>query len=659
MDTQVKFSDIIRYVLLGGVAIAYFFLWGYILNIEWMTELLALAIDNASSMVVLIVIGFASFLIGVLLQSIRSLVEYWPRVAVSKYRPNAPWWKKVFYKISEFVLYGTIFELCHHQKANRKYADDLPMWIYLSDNPSATLNFIRGRLSKEINSESNSLGESFYYHELFMGLEYALFLVPISILIFWNKYFDFSTPGMLTLLITCGVAITTVRFLAKMESKKYLRYINSLYDIFDDYANSHHPFFSARMPIVYVLIRTVDLPGRMKHITRAVESVLHQNYPNKRIIILEDLPEGVTGKGKEAKCGPMSLVVDIEAELHRQHGDKPDHIDSLQKIVTYKRAEEHIGASGTSHDIREIFLNEANERDIAVLLDDDDFLDRNDALTEIAVRMSATNAGMGLLTFRNVSDMGCVLSNGGGKFHNQTVKKLARVNKSVDYLDEFIFADTLGWTKVYSYEMMKRYVESIDNFDKLKDSPIKYRSNPAFEDFPDFICFLLPGAKVCAIDRPTHCYFKRDDSITGSKDLTAFEYRCGFLAYTMELVEFLSSNKNNNHRLKLSECDIRQTKRFITYKIGVICNIIMTKFAKEYSIEKFIGLCLSDKSSESLRSLLVNERDNVRGYLEEFIENKSLTIVAKKDAFIGEIMAAIDRNSQTRKKRSKDAETNG
>lgn len=76
-------------------------------------------------------------------------------------------------------------------------------------------------------------------------------------------------------------------------------------------------------------------------------------------------------------------------------------------------------------------------------------------------------------------------------------------------------------------------------------------------------------------------------------------------------------------------------------------------------IEKFIGLCLSDKSSESLRSLLINERDKVKRDFEGFIENKSLTIKAGKDAFIGEIMTAIERNAQTRKKRSKDAVTNG
>lgn len=641
MDTQIKFSDIIRYVLLGGVAIAYFLLWGHTLHIESINELLSFTINNASSMMVLIVIGFASFLIGVLIQSVRSLIEYWPRIYVSTYdKDSSSWWgKNVWYPVSNFILYGTIFELCHHLKSNDKYSEDMPMWVYLSDNPSTTLNFVRGRILKDFNSDSNTLGESFYYHEMFMGLEYALMLVPFTVMCFWFKQFSFLAPGIPMLTILGTLAIFAMRFLARLESKKYLSYINSLYDIFDDYSNSHHPYFATRLPIVYVLIRTIEQPDRLQRITRAVESVLHQNYPNKRIIIFEDLPAGST---KEDNNSP-TLVTEIEAELHRLHGDKPDYIDNLQKIVTYKRADGHINASGTSHDIRETFLNEANHRDIAVLLDDDDYFDRNDALTEIAVKMCATNADMGLLTFRNISDMGCVLSNGGGKFHNQTVKEIAHLKRSVDYLPEFIFADTLGWTKVYSYKMMKQYVDSIDSFDR--NSNIKYTTHPAFEDFPDFVCFLFHNTKVCAIDRPTHCYFKRSESITAERSLEVLKYRCGFLAYTMALVGHLTSDWNKDKSLRVSKQASEEAKRFIIYKIGVICNIIKTKFAPDNTIADFIGLCQSDKSSSELKSLLINETEKIEIYLKNYIEKKSLTLgedIAIED-FINEILSAIKR----------------
>lgn len=648
MDTQIKFSDIIRYVLLGGVAIAYFLLVGFTMEIEPITKLLSFTMDNSSDMMVLIVIGFSSFLIGVLLQSVRAMIEYWPRIIVATYnRESAGWWRKKLYHISNFILYGTIFELCHHLKSDRKYSEDMPMWIYLSDDPSATLNFVRGRLSKDLNSESNSLGESFYYHELFMGLEYALLLVPLITMSVWHKDFNFFTTETQTLTITGLLAITAMRVLARLESKKYLRYINSLYDIFEDYSNSHHPYFATRLPIVYVLIRTVEQPQRLHYITRAIESVLHQNYPNKRIIIFEDMPEGKTGSSDNS----LSLVTEIEAELHRLHGDKPDYIDNLQKIVTYKRAQTHIDASGTAHDIRETFLNEANSRDIAVLLDDDDYFDRNDALTDIAVKMSATNADIGLLTFRNVSDMGCVLSNGGGKFHNSTVKKIAHQNKSVKYLPEFIFVDTLGWTKVYSYRMMVKYAGSIDKFDRI--SKLRYKDHPAFEDFPDFICFLFPDTKVCAIDRPTHCYFNRTQSITGCGNLKAFEHRCGFLAYTMAIIEYLSSDQNADKSLKVSKFASDETKRFIIYKIGVICNIIKTKFARGnngcadnngYSIAEFMGLCKSQKSSEALRNLLINETELVKDCLTEYIEDKKSLVVGdgiRHEDFINEILKSI------------------
>lgn len=637
MNAQMKFSDIIRYVLLGGFSIGYILLFAYLLDIDRITDyasnIIGFIKNSEAATLTLIILLFASFFTGLIIQSLRAMVEYYPSHWIISNSVKS--WsmetsrKKFLYKINSILLYGSIFHECYKEKYGEKFHEDMPVWLYLTDNPYSTLNFVRGRLSKEVHDESSSLGESYYYHELFMGLSYGIILVPFVILLFsWNDI-TLSLYGLTICFLSFFIGIIILRFAAHLHARSYLRYLNSLYNLFDDFSSSRHPYFATRLPTIYVLIRTIYKEGRLEYLTKAVQSILDQNYPNKHIIILDDVPleEGTESKGK-------TLITDIEQRLNEINGEKPAHIDDLKKITTYKIASTHLGASGASLDIRENFVSEANVRDIAVFLDDDDYFDRHDALMDIIIRMKSTNADICLTTFRNVSDMGCVLSNGGGKFHNSIVKNLAQSGRSEHYFEKLIFTDTLGWTKCYSYETMSKYVESIKSYDRngLQPGDVRYDETPAFEDFPDFICYLYKNIKVCAVERPTHCYNNRPGSITGSRDLIAFVDRRNFLGYTLGLGKYLS-RQDQDSSIAISAEDYSHLREFIAYKIGVICNIIMTKY-ESFSIKEFIALCT--KSAADLNEAEISPLSQI-GLLRDIIyaENgDELTALLKK--FISE-----------------------
>lgn len=654
MDAKIKFSDIIRYVLLGVFTLGYIILYAYLLDISEIKDALRQTIgfitQGDASALVLIVMLLGSYLIGLIIQSVRAIVEYYP-VRWLSHNPKENGYKslkaKIEYSAYSILLFGTIFGECFREKNGRRFNDDMPVWLYLTDNPYATFNFVRGRLSREIQEESSSLGESYYYQDLFMGLSYSVILVPFVILMFFWGNFTVTAYGLTVCLLSYISGIIFLRVAAHLQSRSYLRYLNSLYNLFDDYHTSRHPFFASRLPTVYVLIRTIEQNGRLGYLTRAVKSILDQNYPNKHIIILEDKP---ADSKREENIKDESLIDQIEKLLYLQNGEKPDYIDDLKKIVTFKESPKHLGASGASLDIREHFLSEANKRDIAVFLDDDDYFDRPDALMDIAIRMKSTNADICLTTFRNVSDMGCVLSNGGGRFHNFTVKKIAASGKSCAYSHELIFTDTLGWTKSYSYGMIRRYIDSIRSYenDGLHPGDVRYVETPAFEDFPDFVCYLFKGAKICAVDRPTHCYYNRSESITGGRSADAFTYRKNFLGYSLGLVNFLQNKRDE--KTAVVSASGNEIRDFISYKLGVICNIILTKFPN-YSVKEFITAMAGDNktamsSQSALLGSIISEADgsNLMEAISCFISDKALVIDPEHlEQYRHELQSALSR----------------
>lgn len=676
MNAQLKFSDIIRFVLLGGVALLYFVL---LLNMydPAVFDVHPSEIKGLSGKVIrafgghyfdtftLVIILVVSLFAGIIIQSVRAYIEELLIKALRFLTRNSSGRKGIerkgysfLSKMVEILIYGSVYHACLWVKLCGIHKPDIPDWLYLTDKPNRTLDYVSGRLAKNVmNEDMNSLNESFYYNEFFMGLSFVIIFVPVIVLIVSAHALDLSDwivllfVGLLLVDIGCFhsvksrarsikniwaevgfllaaalmwvllagsvemltpttamlastfAAVVAVRKIANMFAMKYLKSINTHYNALEDYYANGQRYIVDRIPFIYVLIRTHYYKERLDFITESINTVLDQTYPNKRIIIFDDCP-----KGGAPESDGLDLIQQIEQNLFAKHGPKPDHIDDLKKICIYKKASRHFGPSGSSIEIREAFLTEASERDIALLLDDDDYLDRKDALMDIAVVMNATHADICLTTFRNLNDMGSVLSNAGGKFHNEQVKFIAGKRVGVEYDRNLIFTDTLGWTKVYSYATMERYLGYIKAYneeiaDRVKadsthsrpdDCLIDRRFNEieAFEDFPDFILYLFEDTRIAGIERPIHCYRKRKDSATdlnGKKyaDVAAaFLQRKQFLAYTLGLASFITRYQQSPaaRHLKawrsyreLREDAIPETKEFISYKLAVICNIILTR----------------------------------------------------------------------------------
>ena len=642
MNAQVRFSDIIRYVLLGVFTLGYLLLLAYLLDIDIILsrsqDMLNFISNSESATFVLVLILIFSLFLGIMIQSLRSIFEYYPmkylvETNLTQGKPNS----KFINKLCSIMLFGSIFHECFGEKKKARFNEDMPHWIYLSENPYTMLNFVRGRMVKDKSSETSTLSESYYYHELFRGMIYCIVLVGIIVLlVFWNDI-RIQAFGWLIFILSLVCGIIIMRFAAHIQARTYLRYINSNYDLFIDYKTNRSQYIGNQIPYVYILIRTIEQEHRLHFLTRALESVLNQDYPNKHIILLNDFSNDKDySRDKEDKI-ENNLIDRVEKCLQQKYGDKPDFIDNLKKITTYKNSEHHLGASGSSLEIKKSFVNEASENDIAVFLDDDDYFDRNDVLSDIMLKMKGTRADICLTSFRNVSDMGYVLSNGGGKFHNEIIKKLARLKTAITFQMNLIFTDTLGWTKCYSHRVMKKYVETISAYDYYlsrvaTEGQNKFVATPSFEDFPDFFCYLFKDIRITAIEKPTHCYFNRNNSLTGVRDNKSFLYRRNFLAYTAGIVRFIDRTHPDN--ISLCEDAQKATTQFLYYKIGVISNIIMLKFP-QYSVEEFLQLLCNDNPNNNdedsqsylLRKLVTEKNGEVLlNSIKEFISDKSLEV---------------------------------
>ncbi len=621
METKIKFSDILRYILLGAIVCAFavsgFFgdTIGKEIRFSEIVEDAHEGFSEAHAVIYLVVFLAVSFFTGLLLQSVRiwfeglaikllehirrctadtirmgkareihrRTAEYCRRIvtrrsgrlqSVPGLRPettasrsgtnekNRKRLRKSATRILHILIYGSVYQVCYGLRYGKRYRSDIPYWIYLSNEPDATL----ARLSEFVQQDDNRNGhESLYMNQLFMGLSFlSLILLCLSLSVH-------DAIGDYKLTVVFAVSLIVTRMLARMFALEYIKTVNITAEAIDTQRNANdtndpngiktynsliYKSLGRNIPHVYVLMRTT---GRnLGHIREALDSIAMQRYPKCSVIILEDVPaEGERNAGLDEILGSSN--------------------DSRHTLsIIYKRAERHLGAAAASIEIRRHFMDTAAEGDIAVLLDDDDRLARPDAVSEIVLRMNAADADMCLCAFANINDMNFVLSNNRGYYHNRViVPAIANKPRAIRFSDypELTYTDTLGWTKCYRYDLMKRYLNSVEEFDNTLDAEYRFASQPAYEDFYDFVCYLFSTTRITAVERPVYKYRNHPESITARPTVEAFRFqRTHFLAYLHDAVQY-----GKTHEWAMIPEAEQAADHFIAYKIGVIRDIIATK----------------------------------------------------------------------------------
>ena len=303
----------------------------------------------------------------------------------------------------------------------------------------------------------------------------------------------------------------------------------------------------------YILIRT-DLnlckaPNwrnrqRWEYLRQCLKSVLLQNEENIHIVMLQ------SGKGCSATPKPISKLPKYLKELIN------DIKNGWNNISLYSTSCK--GAGCAQYLIRDIALGLAEDDDIFIQLDDDDYFTDNNAVKSIVEKFT-DEVDICITGYKVVGDKSQDITNQAGSVHNQLLRD--KHNKI-----SLAYADSLGWTKSYRAKAIKDFHQKLNKAEN--DILAYFEKNRAFEDFMDIIALCQKRSKIALLDRATHCYRKHPLSITAKTDKEQFEQRANALALSVQMAQSLDKDSQ------------ALVAKFCVVKILLIENIL-SKFRKE------------------------------------------------------------------------------
>lgn len=252
------------------------------------------------------------------------------------------------------------------------------------------------------------------------------------------------------------------------------------------------------VPLACILTRVND--KSLPYYEEQLESIRAQRYPNLKVIALID-----------KQSNDKDKIISIIDRYRKEH---------KLNIIHYISAGS--GPASLNYEIRDIFLNMADNDDVAISLDSDDLFASKDVVTRIMGRMSRTKANICLLTFETFGD---TTLNNAKNYPNEFVKQLSHhteTGKAVtpDFLlekDKAHVPSTIGWTKCYRADVLRPYQRLWDKYRTDLDKKSK------FEDFPDIVVLLSGDSRICAVGRTSVLFRKHGDSITAATDINKFD----------------------------------------------------------------------------------------------------------------------------------------
>ncbi len=573
MNININFYDIIRYILLGAIIVIIAIIS---LHISFEPNILENGIINTFyttfkeniwcrlqdyNATIYIAILSLCFIIGVTAQAFRKYVAE-SRVGERLVDLMAsrcylatffrPFLGQICYSCEQYC------KIISNKKSNPEHT--YPNWIYISKRPHLLLDVLAEYIDNHSKFGSDRITKSL--NEFSVTLMF--FLTPIAtifalISIFKsNSSINTQTTFISAIFILCihlGLAL-----LSNALAKNYIKHIGNQCNALEHNDKNLHQIYNLYgAPTAFILIRSHESDASYLH--NALKSIAEQTYYNIRIIVLEDRQNGQNSKSK------------VEEEIRKFIDEQESKKDPrrYRDIISYCN-KNCSGAAGAAFHIREAFFQIANDDDIAIFLDGDDRFKRPDAIEDIVAQMERTKAQICVTSFETVEKTDNNICNNGGKSHLDQVRKFKN-KRSTFNRNEFCYLSSIGWTKSYKYKQLKKYQELIKT---RKDD---YCNLKFYEDFPDILALLIDKPVITGLNEPTHAYYKREGSITGTPTIEAFkEQRAGFLALLWELAD-----ANLNDKAK------RYVARFIIIKIFQIENIL-AKYRNDYENYRKQGL---------------------------------------------------------------------
>lgn len=562
MESKVKFSDVIRFILLGGItsfliACCLYLLYGsgiFIQSIEKMKDY---------HYIVLILSLSIFFVIGVLLQGLRL---HW------LYLLNKIKWLDFFCKPKLRLFRSCILPVYYNsyetyckvlKESNSKQNVILPSWIYTSDHPDRLIAIIEAHLKYNDKDIIDNEYKTFnmFFTSVLIPIRLILFPLWICVIMYCLSCSN-EEPNIFNNIINIVsrqkdifflyfILLLLMRIIVTMLSRRYaFEYIKQLGEQCkaveeknQDYLRKMYSYQGE--PTAYVLIRTSSKKNRKaeEFLSRSLRSVAAQTYNSIHVIVLEDVED------EKNKTNIVEETINNVVRCNKRLENKVEY--------SFKKLE---GAAGCVYEIRNIFLKTAGKNDICIMLDDDDEFARPDAVEDIVVQLIRNNADVCISSFISKNNIRLDITNQGGKVHNDLVGDLEE-NPSCFSDAKYCKLSSIGWTKSYKYDIVKRYQKILEPCEK------KFKDLKFYEDFPDIIALLLRDVCITGIHKPIYFYNKTESSVTASYNIDAFKkQRAGFLVLLLQLV--------NDNEGKLCNNAWKYTVEFVIFKTIQIENII-------------------------------------------------------------------------------------
>lgn len=633
METNLKFSDIIRYILLGSLSLIVLSQPLYILlmivddkiveQIETLfVQLLPKLMEGNSTYASVAIVAMlaVSYLAGAavqgyrlfLLQAMRTCYQYsgfrsFMELCFGNPNKNHTWlgrlpfqsvWSAVLRVMIVPSFYYDIYNYTRVLKFRKRGTLQIPEWIYISDEPQMTCEVIDKLVGKR--GEDDHL----YLNEFLTSFAAVLWT---CILLLLPLHFFMPDRAFATMLIyfvfEIGVCIA-----AKSYGEEYIRSLGMWFRA--KLEGEHRMDEFGRIialngaPKVYLLVRTFS--SKNFYLDKTLESIERQSYKNFQVIVIEDVhlspaeKEAIAQATVQGEQPPMSIA----QQVVERYNDREKH-PSLYNHITFCKLECGNPATSMMHE-RDFFLKMADKRDIAVILDDDDELRTDDALLNIVHAMTRNYANLCLSSFESKGDVGLDITNNGGGVHNRLINLYSR--GSISKFDpDLCHASSIGWTKAYTADVASKYMRLL-RAHELENPGNSYCSFEKYEDFPDFIMLLFKGTVITGVREATHAYYKRQGRITTTPTDRDFSFcRAKNLNLLIELVvqnpkEFPDADKALKHTLE-----------FVLFKTCQIEDIFHKRQDRRYSpVFSFTDMLYKALSTMSRKAFNINSKEEFR-----------------------------------------------
>ncbi len=667
MNYNIRFFDMINCILLGTISI---FIILFSLHIT--TDIVyiifknfIIIIDDTKNYINIYVIPIFLAIVytfGLLINSIIDKISNRPYSVYEKLNPNKRTYKD-FFSLS-------INRECARAKFYAKNFDeidkDYPLWIFYSQNTNKVLSTLIERLSRVKNE--NVLNEYRYLNEFFHGLFYIFGLCTLYLLlylffnllntIFYNNYYiEYSLMYIQYFLNTIGnnqitqnisiikehrifftiftsivyiIFVCSCSKIAKFYAEKLIKYLSTCMEAHS--MNINDIIVENGLPTVFILMK-INRNVKREQIEKSLKSISKQGYQNIKVIMF------IYGKQEynAIKDDDFFKIIDVY---------KSDFIE----FILYTR--EKYNKAESALEIRKIFIDTAQNNDVAIFLDPDDALDNKHVVSKIVKKFEVTTANLCLLNFIETENTEHSLIRDDKVIYDNMLSYLEKNEKSSKDIDNLQVhaAMTLNCVKAYKKDVLDFFVKQIQKFtdDQKSNASEKqyfFSQTGSYASFIDFFVFLYPELTVTALSSQSHKYIQHKNKHTKNYLKKFISDRISALEYFIQLSKYyIDTITSDNEKIRLTNTVLK----YVAFK-GYVITLLLDSFQFDLTEEDFIFFLKKidindiDKLQNDIDKLQNDiDKENASKFTVEMINNH--VKFDKKAIFFNEIKEIINKN---------------